>query len=467
MIVKIQNFGNDVAITEPLSDSVDCVVIQTVSNGIKTDWHIDDAGSFTINYRIDEEPTSMKLLPILTRGATSQLTYIDEITASLVIVSESTAVSRQVDIAFVQSSDTLDTVQVFSIIDHNTGEDCVTYYSGTSNVNILKTPWYDNGSQWINVQPVTNFAYQTTHELISFNGLEPDEETVFGTLVAMNTSEESILDHTKVYLRIENNTDVIYFRIDKSSEALEPTRLTNIKNAIGNQWVRLVQNIAFLPTDNIELLYEVYSLTESTLVKQFLTGNGIIYYDISEWALQIIDFTATEAYVHDNYSKLLYANNLQYVGLHQFGSDFIGKSFARSIYDELALLQSTTELTAVMTWLRVIWDDTFVLCDKIGAREAYMSHVGINILMRLSTRLLNHMLKYLRYIEYVTNNGLATYNLSYTDLLKSIQSLESIILLKSDFQSSAISVNNAIVFFASIELLMKNTQILGISDWLL
>lgn len=461
MIVKIKDFNNIVTSDLPLRQGADALSISITRNGIEQRILKDQQGLFIVGFFSDEVDSLDSIKP--TVNASPGATYViiqnpdDLLKYEIHVSSEDRETISYFGIQYVQVTDSINKSQVFSITDLNTDTNVIIHKQTNSNVGIIRIPYYDNSTKWINLDVHTNFPSTTDISLISFYGDEPDNETISqGSVITEFDIDETIfLDSSKIYVKVKKLGDVAqYFRIDKSAQN-DDIYVNQIKTKIGNKWVNLFFNKYAVPVllDYQKLTY-AHACTAEDQLKQYFSASNIEFFDISNMQTELIDSEASTLLHSSSTSKLQLQNNIEYIGLGQFGIEYPGANFAKLIHDELSVLQNIELTHGSNEFFRQIYDPQPFDCT-VDSTELTSNISTVALMLSLSMRLLNHMNVYLRWIQ----ENSTQYEISTNELNACIHAVESIITSKKELHLSSVSIVNVDQFFKSLRSmkLIKNT----------
>lgn len=470
MIVKIQDFGYDVSITDPVSDEASLLFVQITVNGQMTSWPV--TGQIVeVEYLVGDDLSTLNVEYVTSDRAVIEVDDTNTAERLVTVQSESGTVTTEWTVVFNEISDlNSDTIRLYQLIETSTGILCVLSFDNQGFAT-ARLPYVDNSITYLDVLAETNFVNQTDLELLAYTeNVDPDGYDLFGsTLTAFTLAEQTLLDSNFVYAKITRigATDV-YIKLVKQHQLMTSDYVETIKRKFSDKWCQLFMNR--LVTDlilNAEQLMTLESATDFVTLKELLQIYQIDWYDISNMQNQFIDMLSTSNMLELSTIDLQLSNEIAYEGLTSAQIERLDKSFAQWIYDELVEHANADMYQDTLTWLHWLWNDEFHICteDLEQSRLAYMNQAGINVLLMLSRRLLSHMLTWLQYVETMKANKIAEYNIDSQRLTASIYALQNVINVKTTYQFNGLSMQNSKTFFDSIESLQKSTQILAIGDW--
>lgn len=471
MIIKVKDFGYDPTPATPLSSDALLEAVVLTVNGSITET-VPDGDTAEVTYRIGDQLDKLSVQYQISVGATVTIDDDDLANRQLVITSEDGTATSSYTVTFVES-DTLSTTEIaiYAVKDGSTSETLPISFSSTNaNIGTVNLRWFDNALTYINVLVDTNFDNTTTVEYIADSeNVDPDDMNRFGTILsAFTVPETSILDPAYVYLRITRaGAQTKWIRLTKAATELTADWLLAAKRRFSDKWCNLFfGRILSDLVDDSSMLLSLESFQTVNDLKIALDIFSINWIDLYSYSNEFIDDIATSTQLALSTDKLDLFNQLSYKGLPLQSYDRLDIAFSEWLYDEIFVHELSEQFEDVLTWLRHLHDDQFHVHDLKQARIDYLANSGLNCLLIISTRLLKHLISWLKWIRHVQIMNFAKYDVSVPTLDIMIYAVTSVYQNKtSSYQMQHDVALAALTFFENIEALKKSEAIITIGDW--
>ena len=292
---------------------------------------------------------------------------------------------------------------------------------------------------------------------ISIDGDDPDDETlldgVTDALTLVNSAvftitEESLLDANFVYLKLERNSETVYYKLIKNYNYSEQTKpyIETLKTKLSDKYIYLFFGYIAIPIENITFSdisrLSMYT-THSDVIEDLIT-NDIEYFDISIYYNDLIDSVLTEQL---NTFSLETSYNTLYIdteyGFIESDVANFGKVIAKLMYDKISTeLDDNSDYIhpAIVEYLSYIaelktapnyWTNTSLISVSEDLYTAYKTEASSANFMinNFTVRHFDWIEKRLRYaLNLIKNNEIVYYatNEQISRMISAMQNLKQI-----------------------------------------